>query len=190
MMKYFLVLVCTASFLAAGLGCAPVPAGEDVYLKREENIKQGYSGKIDLLQKENDQLQARIAELTDSLNKLSEQLKLAQKEVEFLSAAKKPETTEVKPPTASDSRPKPLIKSDIKCRILSVNEKLNLIIISVGSNNGVKPKTEYDVISQGKTVGRIRADQVETDWASVSLIKGESLMQLKESGSDVIISGE
>ncbi|MFA5794446.1 MAG: hypothetical protein WC980_05190 [Candidatus Brocadiia bacterium] len=194
MINHCLAVICGGILAAVLAGCSSAPSNDRIYQKREKNIKQSYSEKLDLLQKENEQLQVRISELTANIGKLGDQLKLARESAEALAQAKKPAANTANNTDGNDNlartETKTESKTELKCRILSVNERLNLIIISAGSTQGVKSKNEYNVIFQGKSVGWIRIDQAEVDWASAALIRGGTMVRLKELDGEVILSGE
>ncbi|MFH1226407.1 MAG: hypothetical protein V1701_00710 [Planctomycetota bacterium] len=61
----------------------------------------------------------------------------------------------------------------IEGKILAVSDKadLNLVVISVGKNDGVEPGMKFDVYRVGKYIGKIQAEKVEPQISSAFSIK-------------------
>lgn len=160
-------------------GCYPPPQPQDeVRRKSEENLKQMYNTKIELLQAENDRLQAKVEELAETVRNLEVELRLARER------AKAAPSTNPANTGKETSRP----KEQVTCRILAFNERLNVLIVSAGKDKGLVQGGEYNIYSNSKLFGRLKIDKLEQDWASGSVLSGQDINQLKASDVEIVLT--
>ena len=138
--------------------------------KRNDELEQMVSESRDLkaaAEKDRDSYQARVLTAEDKLVKLEKSLSELEQ-----SYVKKAKELYYAQELIAAYKAKGIVLDDIKKKVLvdgkvlSVSEKYNLMVISVGKNDKVAVGMEFTVYRGDKYVGKIRVEKVQKDWAS------------------------
>ena len=152
----------------------PAQPPADIRNKSEENLKQLYSSKIELLQSENDRLQAKVDELAGTVRNLKMELQLAKEQARTNQPTKLANTNKE--------------TQQVRCHILAFNNRLNLLIVSAGKDKGLVQDGEYSIYYNNKLVGKVKIDKLEQDWASGSVHSDQDINQIKAGDGEITLT--
>lgn len=173
MLRRILPVLLWLGVLAGISSCQSAPQVDEIQQKREENLKQMYEKEMALLRGENEYLRAQVTELTVQAKKLESDLRLAQSEIAELN--KKP-TSGTAPVVAITD------KTPLRCRILAVNERLNVLMVSFTRGRAPVQNGIYDIYTTDQNhqlLGRITVKDASNDWASLTPPAEQNIKQFK-----------
>lgn len=158
--------------------------------KVENKLSARYNEKIEQLAKEIEKLMKEIEILSKERDELKNSLDDEIKQSSFLKSElntvkEKLKEKEKKIAQKDDTQPiKPMF---IRGKIRSIQISDSSIIVSLGKKDNITVDSEFEVYRQGKMLGKIKIDSIETNWSVAYSVK-VSDFNLFKIGDDILLS--